>query len=158
MENIKLRQFEEKDKEATYNLHIEGLKQSESFIDDPKAREQLDQDLKKIREEYIDSDGEFFVAIIDDKVVGMGALRKVDDITAEIKRMRVKPELQGKGIGALILDKLIEKAKELGYKKLLLDTSIKQIVAQRLYESRGFKESRRGEIYGQETLYYQRDI
>ncbi|MBU2542414.1 GNAT family N-acetyltransferase [Patescibacteria group bacterium] len=158
MENIKLRQFEEKDKKATYNLHLEGLKQTESFIDDPKAREQLDQDLKRIREEYIDSDGEFFVAIIDDKVVGMGALRKVDDASAEIKRMRVKPDFQGKGIGALILDRLIEKAKELGYKKLLLDTSIKQIVAQRLYESRGFKECKRGEIYGQETIYYQRDI
>ncbi len=158
MENIRLRQFEEKDKEATYNLHLEGLKQTESFIDDPKAREQLDQDLKRIREEYIDNDGEFFVAIINDKLVGMGALRKVDEATAEIKRMRVKHELQGKGIGSLILDKLIEKAKELGYKKLFLDTSTKQIVAQKLYESRGFKESKRGEIYGQETIYYQCDI
>ncbi len=156
MENIILRQFEEKDEEAIYNLHIEGLKQSESFIDDPKARDQLDQDLKRIREEYIENGGEFFVATMNDEVVGMGALRKINDATAEIKRMRVKPELQGKGIGGLILDKLIEKAKELDYKKLLLDTSTKQIVAQKLYESRGFKESKRGKIHGQETIYYQR--
>jgi len=158
MENIKLRQFEEKDQEAIYNLHIKALKQSESFIDNPKVREQLDQDLKRIREEYINNHGEFFVAMIDNKVVGMGALRKINKTTAELKRMRVEPAFQSKGIGGLILDKLIERAKELDYKKLRLDTTVKQIVAQRLYESRGFKVHDRGKIYGQEAIYYQLDI
>lgn len=158
MENVKFRQFEKKDEEAIHDLHIEGLKQSGSFIDDPKAREQLDKDLKRIREEYVENDGEFFVALMNDRLVGMGALRKIDELTAEIKRMRIKPEYQGKGIGSLILDKLIEKAKELGYKKLILDTSVKQVIAQKLYISRGFKESKRGQMYGQETIYYECDI
>lgn len=158
MENIKFRQFENIDEEAVNKLHIEGLKQSDSFIDDPKAREELDKDLKKIKDEYISTGGEFFVALIDDKIVGMGALRKVDDATAEIKRMRVEPSFQGKGYGGLMLDKLIEKAKEIGYKKLILDTSIKQTVAQQLYLSRGFKEYKRGDMYGQETIFYELGI
>ena len=158
MENIILRQFEDSDKEMVYDLHFEGLKQTGSFNEDPKARKYFDQDLRRIKEEYIDNGGEFFVATINDRIIGMGALRKKTDKTAEIKRMRVRPEFQGKGIGGLILDRLIERAKELGYKELILDTSIKQIAAQRLYESRGFKEDRRGYIYGQETIYYQSDI
>nr|WP_298659491.1 GNAT family N-acetyltransferase [uncultured Flavobacterium sp.] len=158
MENITLRQFEEQDKEAIIKLHIEGLKQSGSFIDDQKSRKQLDRDLQDIYDTYIDKGGEFFVAKINDKIVGMGALRKIDESTAEIKRMRVNPKFQGKGIGGLILDRLIKKAKEIGYKKLILDTSTKQIVAQNLYKSRGFKESKRGEIYGQDTIWYECDI
>lgn len=152
-----LRRFEEKDEEAVYNLHISALKQAGTFIDTPKSQE-LDQDLKNIEAIYINNNGEFFVTTVDDKVVGMGALCKVDDSTAEIKRMRVEPSLQGKGIGKLILDKLIEKARELGYKKLVLDVAEKQKGAQHLYESRGFKEYKRGDLGGQETIYYQYEI
>jgi ribosomal protein S18 acetylase RimI-like enzyme len=152
-----LRRFEKKDEEAVYNLHISALKQAGTFIDTPKSQE-LDQDLKNIETIYINNNGEFFVTTVDNKIVGMGALRKIDETTAEIKRMRVEPSMQGKGIGKLILDKLIERAKELGYKKLVLDVAEKQKGAQHLYESRGFKEYKRGDIGGQETIYYQCEI
>ena len=158
MENIILRQFENRDAKEVYDLHIIGLKQSDTFIDDLKARENLDQDFKDVKRTYIDTGGEFLVVTIDEKIVGMGALKKIDTETAEIKRMRVEPRLQGQGIGKLILDKLIEKAKMLGYKKLILDVALKQKVAQHLYESRNFKETKHGEIYGQETMYYQLKI
>lgn len=158
MKNIKLRQFKKKDEEAVYDLHIKGLKQSNSFIDDPKVRKKFDQDLRSVREKYIKNAGEFFVAVLNNKIVGMGGLRKVDENTAEVKRMRVDSEFQGKKIGSLILDKLIERAKEFGYKKLVLDTTTKQITAQRLYESRGFKEYRRRELYGLKIINYELDI
>lgn len=76
------------------------------------------------------------VATHHDKVIGMGAVRKIDASTAEIKRMRVDLDYQGNGIGSQILDKLIEVTQELLYQKLILDTSVNQIAAQKLYESR----------------------
>jgi len=159
MEGTFLRQSEEKDEKAVYDLHVAGLKQSESYIADPSSREELDKDLKNIKESYIDNGGEFLVlTTTDNEIIGMGGLRKIDDTTSEIKRMRVNLGFQGKGLGSLILDKLIEKAKELGYKKLILDTALKQKVAQHLYESRGFKESNRGEVFGQETIYYELEL
>ncbi len=142
----------------TSRLHFEGLQQTASMITDPDARKNLDRDLQDIKKEYLDNKGEFFVATIDDAVVGIGALRKKDEEIAEIKRMRVTPTFQGKHIGSLILDQLIKRAKKLGYKKLILDTAINQKVAQKLYESRGFKKTHRGQLFGQETVYYELKI
>ena len=153
-----LRRFEKKDEEAVYNLHVTAMKLAGTYIGTSDTEHQWDADFKNIEDIYINNKGEFFVVTIGDKVVGMGALRKVDDSTAEIKRMRVEPSLQGKGLGKLILDKLIEKARELGYKKLVLDVAEKQKGAQHLYESRGFKEYKRGDLGGQETIYYQCEI
>ncbi|MFA6394079.1 MAG: GNAT family N-acetyltransferase [Patescibacteria group bacterium] len=158
MQHIRLRRFVKNDKKAVDLLHIQGLKQSDSYINEPEARQQLDADLIDIRKTYIKNGGEFIVATLNNKIIGMGALKRIDKITAEIKRMRVKPEFQGRGIGKMILDKLIEKAKEVGCKKLVLDTGIKQVPAQGLYQSRGFKEYKRGEIFGQNTIYYELSI
>jgi ribosomal protein S18 acetylase RimI-like enzyme len=158
MEGINIRQFQENDQREVWNLHIAGLKQTDSFIGDPEARKHLDSDLNDIQQEYLCNRGDFLVASNGQKIIGMGALRKVDNDTAEIKRMRVDAEFQGKGVGGIILDKLIVSAKALGYMNLVLDTSIKQVPAQKLYQSRGFNEYKRGKIYNQETIYYQREI
>ncbi|MFZ2149710.1 MAG: GNAT family N-acetyltransferase [Minisyncoccia bacterium] len=158
MENIILRRFEKKDEDAIYNLHVTVMKHAGTFIYVAKLRKEWDKDLKNIEEIYIKNKGEFYVATAEDKIIGMGAIRKVDETTAEVKRMRVEPSMQGKGIGKLILDRLIERAKELGYKKLILDTGEEQKTARHLYETRGFKEYNRGEIAGQETIYYQVEI
>jgi len=158
MKDIKVRQFINQDQEAVYQLHIEGLKQAESLIDDPEARKQLDQDLININKSYIDNGGDFIIVTLEEKIIGMGALIKINNTTAEVKRMRVKPNFQGKHVGSLILDKLIERAKKFGYKKIILDTSVKQIPAQNLYQSRGFKEYKRGVIFGQDRIFYELDI
>jgi|SRR3989344_2855412 len=153
-----LRRFESKDKEAVYDLHIKALKHAGTFIETPNLRNEWDKDLANIEGVYINNKGEFFVVTVDGKLVGMGALRNVDETTAEIKRMRVEPSLQGKGIGKLILDKLVERAKELGYKELVLDVAEIQEAARHLYESRGFLEIKRGKQGGQETVWYQREV
>lgn len=54
--------------------------------------------------------------------------------------MRVAAPLQGQGIGRVILDRLIQRARQLGYGTLRLDTTSEQIPAQRLYRSSGFRE------------------
>lgn len=151
---ITFRQYEDEDQKEVYDLHIAGLKSAGTFTEDPEARMELDKDFSRIKQEYID----FPLALINGKIVGMGAIKNIDENTAEIKRMRVKPELQGQGIGKMILDKLIAKAKELGYKKLILDVAEQQEVARHLYESRGFKEYKRGEFYGDVAVYYYLEI
>jgi ribosomal protein S18 acetylase RimI-like enzyme len=153
-----LRRFENRDKESVYNLHIKAMKNAGTLIETPNARLEWDKDLDDIERIYINNGGEFYVATVGDVLAGMGALRKIDATTAEIKRMRVEPSMQGKGTGKLILDKLMEKARELGYKKLVLDVAEKQKGAQHLYESRGFKEYKRGNLGGQETIYYQCEL
>src|SRR5579884_1248208 len=70
----------------------------------------------------------------------MGALKRTGPERAEIKRMRVHPDYQGRGYGQLLLNELEARARARGYRTLHLDTSILQIPAQKLYEKNGFRE------------------
>jgi len=51
------------------------------------------------------SDGVFYLLPVEDKIVGMGALRKMKGGIGEIKRMYIKPEYQGKGFGKKMVRK-----------------------------------------------------
>lgn len=154
MEKIQLRQYRPSDQDIVWKLHVEGLKQTGSFLNDMS----YNQDLLHIKETYLDNKGEFFMATLDDQVVGIGALKRIDDTTAEIKRMRVDIKHQRQGIGSMILEKLIEKAHELGYKKIILDTSENQKAAIMLYEKRGFKVYKRGKVASLNTIYYELNL
>lgn len=148
--HLTIRQYQDQDKDDAWKLHVDGLNQTTGFKYDPK----LDSDFKDIKEIYLDNGSEFLIAQMSDEIVGMGALKRIDKTTAEIKRMRVDQKFQGQGIGSQILKKLIDRAKEIGYQKLILDTSVKQICAQKLYEKFGFQK------YKQEgnTIYYKLNI
>ncbi|HXL44584.1 MAG TPA: GNAT family N-acetyltransferase [Gaiellaceae bacterium] len=72
--------------------------------------------------------------------VGVGALRRLPDGAAEVKRMYVVPEARSLHIGSRMLDQLIDSAVGLGANVIRLDTCRFMIEAQRLYRSRGFVE------------------
>lgn len=88
----------------------------------------------------------------------MGAFKRFDEKSAVIKRMRVDPEFQGQGIGGRLLDTMLEDIKERGYGRAVLDTAAEMVMAQHLYESRGFEIYKRDVQYGQSMMYYQKDI
>ncbi len=144
------RRYIESDLDNVWELHINGLVQTQSYIADPK----LDADLNDIKKHYLENNGEFLVAVLDNKILGMGAIRKIDNDTAELKRMRVKTDYQGQGVGSVILESLIERAKKLWYKNLILDTSSKQESAQNLYKKFGFKEEKRVKTEDFETIHF----
>lgn len=72
--------------------------------------------------------------------VGVGALRRLPDGAAEIKRMYVLPEARSLHIGSRMLDHLVGLASELGASVVRLDTAGFMVDAHRLYRSRGFSE------------------
>lgn len=135
------RSFLPKDKNQVWDLHVKALKETGAFIEN--APEDIDADLRNIENIYLQNKGAFIVAIFDKKIIGMGALKKIDNETGEIKRMRLDKKFQGKGVGKAIYKKLEEKSKSLGYKKLILDTTTKQKVARSFYKKYGFKEIKR---------------
>lgn len=83
------------------------------------------------------------------RVVGMGALKKLETEVGEIKRMYIRPEYRGKGFGKELLKRLIEKSKEFGYSTLRLESAKFMPAAHHVYRSAGFKE--RGKYSGGET-------
>jgi GNAT superfamily N-acetyltransferase len=82
--------------------------------------------------------GAFLVARDGIVPVGCGAIRKLDATTAELKRMYVVPERRGQGIGRVIVEALEREARELGVKRLVLETGIRQPEAIALYDQCGF--------------------
>jgi ribosomal protein S18 acetylase RimI-like enzyme len=100
-----------------------------------------DADFQDIEGVYLNNGGEFLVGLIGGNIVAMGALRNVTEGTAEIKRMRVHPDHWRRGFAQAIFDRLQFRAAELGYKKLILDTSVQQKAAQELYLKNGFRRT-----------------
>lgn len=156
IENVELRRYQPSDHDTVLQLHFKGLEQYGVRMN-AELIPRFDDDLTRIEEAYL-KDGDFLVSTIGKNIVGMGALRKIDKYTAEIKRMRVEPTYQGKGIGSLILGALIEKARLSGYRKLILDTTERMQVAQHLYQSRCFREHKRATFDDLEIVYFEMNL
>lgn len=70
-------------------------------------------------------------------VLGMGGLRRHADGVGEVKRMFVKPEAQGRGVGGAILAHIEALARQEGFTKLVLETGTNFDAARRVYERAG---------------------
>jgi putative acetyltransferase len=84
--------------------------------------------------------GTFLVARHDGRAVGCGAIRVLDSTTAEAKRMYVEPGQRGKGVGRAVLAGLEAAAKQLGVRRLVLETGIYQDAALSFYRRAGFTQ------------------
>ena len=82
--------------------------------------------------------GALLVATVDGEVVGCGAVRRLDDTDAEIKRMYVTPSFRGLGVGGALLAALEGEARSLGATRLVLETGERLPEAVALYERAGF--------------------
>jgi putative acetyltransferase len=84
--------------------------------------------------------GTFLVARNDGRAIGCGAIRVLDPTTAEAKRMYVEPDQRGKGVGRAVLAGLEAAAKQLGVRRLVLETGIYQDAALSFYRRAGFTQ------------------
>ena len=91
---------------------------------------------------YALPDGRLYLDISDDGIArGCIALRKLSDGKGEVKRLYVRPEYRGKGIATALVERIIEDARNIGYKELYLDTLPELESAVRLYKLFGFEET-----------------
>lgn len=96
---------------------------------------EFDRDLDDPAASYV----ALWVAEDEGKVVGSAALRDLGDGAVELKRMYLRPEVRGRGLGKQLLGLALEWARSHGKSKVRLDTSERMIAAQRLYEAHGFR-------------------
>jgi GNAT superfamily N-acetyltransferase len=89
-------------------------------------------------EEVSGDRGAFLVLYRAGVPVGCGAIRRLDAVTGELKRMYVDPAFRGQGLGHRLIEALEAEARALGLRRLMLETGIRQIAAQALYRGRGF--------------------
>jgi putative acetyltransferase len=105
------------------------------FFGQPPAESE---DMDRISSVYSEPYGAFLVLLDGDRVVGTGAIRRLDEQTCELKRMWFLPAYRGKGYGARMSEALFEFARSAGYKRVRLDTAPILAAANRLYQRLGF--------------------
>jgi GNAT superfamily N-acetyltransferase len=84
--------------------------------------------------------GAWLVAYLDDEPVGCGGVKRLDDSSAELKRIYLAAEARGRGLGRRLLEQLEQHARELGYERLRLDTGDLQPEALGLFRSAGYEQ------------------
>jgi ribosomal protein S18 acetylase RimI-like enzyme len=148
---LKIRQYRWSDLDAVWTLHQIGLAQVGLL---PGDGVYYDDDFPRISEVYLADRGDFLIGeVVGFGIVAMGGLRRVDDQTAEMCRLRVHPEHQRRGYGAQIMEALEQRAGHLGYSLLRGDTTLQQVAALELYRKSGWRELRR-EVRGDTVVLY----
>jgi GNAT superfamily N-acetyltransferase len=79
------------------------------------------------------------LATLDGAAVGCVGLRRIDERTAELKRMYVRPQARGRGVARALLAACEQQAAELGYGQLWLETGSMQPEAVTLYLTSGYE-------------------
>jgi DNA-binding MarR family transcriptional regulator/N-acetylglutamate synthase-like GNAT family acetyltransferase len=129
---------------------------NEEWISTYFEMEEADRKVLGNPEEYIlNKDGKIFVALYNNEPVGVCALIKMDDeeYDFEMAKMAVSPKAQGKNIGWLLGQAVINKAKELEVSKIYLESNTVLKPAINLYYKMGFQK-----ISGRATPYKRSNI
>lgn len=101
----------------------------------------FDQELANLPGDYAPPRGRLLLAREYDRVVGCIALRPLGPTTCEMKRLFVRPEYRDKGLGKILVEAIIEEARQVGYTHMRLDTlpgRMDRAIA--LYRATGFVE------------------
>ena len=107
----------------------------------PLCFQNFEEELATLPGKYALPRGRLLLAFADGAAVGCGALRPFDQQACEMKRLYVRPEYKGHGIGRQLAERLIAEAKAIGYACMRLDTIPAQMMAaSRLYLALGFYE------------------
>lgn len=131
--DVRLVSFSPRHAEAFRRLNLEWI---EAFF----AVEATDIEQLSHPEHILGNGGEIWFAEVDGRPVGTGTLVHNGDGDYELAKMAVTPGFQGRGIGAAILEKLIERFQALGGKHLHLETNSGLKTAIALYRRFGFVE------------------
>ena len=149
-----IRRYRATDHDAVWELHNLALLDVAAH----PGSGSWDDDLHQVETVYIAEGGDFFVGVVDERVVAMGALKRLAGNRAEIRRMRVHPSLQRRGLGREMLLALEQRAAALGFLTLTLETTVGQVAAMEMYVKAAYQEVRRYRHAGFDIVAFEKHI
>jgi len=115
--------------------HTQDIRLIDAYFD----AAEFEAELRGLPGAYVPPAGQLLLAVAEGQAAGCVALRQLDAVSCEMKRMFVHERFHRQGVGLTLASTIIEQARNLGYRKMLLDTSIRQDEAMQLYGKLGFK-------------------
>ena len=135
------------------------FREYERFLDVDLCFQSFEEELAGLPGKYGPPDGVLLMAMDGRQSAGCVALRKVEDRVCEMKRLYLRPQYRGRGLGRLLAERILSEATALGYSVMRLDTLDKLKAAMGLYEAMGFR--RREPYYGNPlpgVVYWELDL
>ena len=101
----------------------------------------FDKELATLPGDYAPPDGRLLLAEYEGQCAGCVALHKLEDSICEMKRLYLRPQFRGKGLGRALADHIIAEARQIGYGRMRLDT-VEPVMqdAVSMYRRIGFRE------------------
>ena len=154
MKPIRLIRYKPDYQDTLLQLHHEAIADMVMGI----SQNDEETDLRNIDKYYIQNGGEFLVGLINEEVVAMGGFQRLSNTTAELRRMRVREDLQGKGYGGQLLSELERIAVESGINFFSFETAKQRPLTLEFYRKYGYAETGEGH-YGQiETVHFSKNL
>lgn len=154
MLSFHIRSFTPRDAEACKRLYLEGPIGRENASNDTGI------DIDDIDLAYMRSPGSHFWVAENDRgeVVGMIGVQAHEVGEGEIRRLRVRCDHRGRGIGTALLEQAIQFCKLHEYLKVTLDTSFDLEPTIKLFEKHQFKHTRTKDLGGKTLIYFYFDL
>ena len=138
MEDILIRTIETNDNNALAKIIRDTL--SEFKANKPNTV-YFDETTDRLSEIFEVANSIYFVAEVAGEIMGGGGIYPTANLpagTCELVKLYLSPKARGKGIGKLLLQKCIAAAKDMGYKKIYLESMPELTIAIPMYEKLGF--------------------
>lgn len=99
------------------------------------------QELRTLPGRYAPPGGQLLLVTVEGEVAATGAFRPLAWSACEAKRVYVRPEFRGQGIGEALVRRIIQDARAAGYREMFADSLLSMSAAMRIYERLGFCET-----------------
>jgi putative acetyltransferase len=117
------------------------FREYEAFLGADLSFQNFENELASLPGKYAPPRGALLIGLAERDVAGCVALRELSYGVCEMKRLFVRPESRGTGLGRLLAQEIIAVARDLGYSLMRLDTLDRLRDAMQLYETLGFRRT-----------------
>jgi ribosomal protein S18 acetylase RimI-like enzyme len=126
---------------AEINQARELFREYQAWLGVALCFQDFEKELAELPGAYAPPNGRLLLAFKNEELCGCVALRKLSDGVCEMKRLFLRPQFHGRGLGRELAERIIEEARGLGYRSMRLDTLSEQMrSAIALYRALGFRE------------------
>lgn len=123
---------------ALFTEYTNTLVETDPLVADCLAVQGYEAEFADLEKKYGLPNGRLYIALWDGAVAGCVALRQLDEGRCELKRLFVRPRFRGHQIGEVLVQQVLDDARAIGYRNVLLDTLPFMGSAIRIYRAAGF--------------------